>query len=63
MNPINKKALALTETTEKDFLEYCAILKKSITSTKTRKDYFRKIIDNEIVRDNNTKKIKVLKEK
>jgi len=63
MNPINKKALALTETTEKDFLEYCKMLKKSITSTKTRKDYFRKIIDNEIVRDNNTNKIKVLKEK
>lgn len=63
MNPINKKALKLTETTQDDFLDYCQITKKGKSVPKTRRDYFGKILDNTVVRDTKTNKIKVLKEK
>ena len=63
MNPINKTALKLTGTTEKDFLDYCNQTKRRKTSNKSRQIYFNKILNDQIVKDSKTGSIKILKEK
>lgn len=63
MNPINKKALELTNTSPDDFLNFCKLSKRNKTDRLTRQIYFKKILQGEIIKDNKTNKIKILEDK
>lgn len=55
---MNKRALALANVTEQDYLKYCEDNHKPVHSKSTRTEFFAKIIEGRLVKNYDGKLIK-----